>query len=1177
MPAEAPQTASPEKEPTATPELDLLFEQAKNCEDLSFVAEHLDLDPYFVFSNMLRLLDTNQDKEKVDSIIYILEQILETLKIRYTFSTVELMVQLALKLKSISLPTAERLSGECIYFLTTAIIYCKPGQQTALLGLLYSEFYNTGDTAQVFLKLKVELSHSPESYRELISYLCTIAPARYLEKLITTLPLPNRIKVPEQTAVLQTLITKNMYWAALKFSETCTVPVPDLKTKFISILVTHSKFAEAVRYIELENPPLSINDLTSLLKAYNEGTVALPGEMRTLFTQKITEHFHNGTIAEQARQNLYEALFPTYTSIEAVRENFPPNSEQKYISKYAITAARSGCDPEVFLFFIEKLTEPRSLDSVFRALESQKQLWYLSRVMAAPIDGGLQIKSVLLKAFLTRYLDSRSFRSRSYTDQEFSELFITDIFPKIPEALQLSTLAECITQSFLFEKVKLDEDFLLLTTLVLKKTHITKENLSDVVSVLEGVVQYAPATIASFSSLESSILQFINPECSVITRLRLRSLAQHYDWQEVLQVLDTQEMIPTLQTGDDLPIRELAQQGLLIKNIALLLETEPDYFIETLLPQLCNFADDETLTEILNRYTAVHLDVFNNIYFECKSNSRFEILYNNFEKLNYHQKIDVLLRSMSSQTMSQAGREALASMVEDDSEKFTEYFLGHDWLNLARTIQTLSQWQQERVAAGITPNYWVYTHLLAAQIELGDATVSEKLSVADKNEVYTIGADLFSEHKFLYLLSDPTSFLQGASRKKIAQLLRDKFTTLMESIDQNPGLLYKKDLDLKLLAEEFLKQNKYTLSDIALALYSQNSKKAKVWEELRSFATLIQSNCDPFELHYASPNLLYEKYKDIFPHEYLELIRDPEIPIRKFFTAWDEASISRTDIQLDNLQRILELGRVPDTNKYRAVELFNQCSIANFARYPVEVLKKQLESASHTKKVVLVMSSVDHNGSFYSQQVLIEDIATQLTNLGFSLSILEVFEPLRAVEKLDRMVHASHAKVQGLIIAAHGSREAIQLSSSKDGVLYASDIEKKHPRKKRRQNWQEFTTSVQGKISQGISESDTDYQMRVKRSSLREHILEKLTHDILVPGCPLLLISCSTGLPDGPAQKISRLTQGSAIGPANNTFIRTVFISKDPQTKLPIFNPEYGNKAMPVKAMQYSNGIPVDT
>lgn len=228
--------------------------------------------------------------------------------------------------------------------------------------------------------------------------------------------------------------------------------------------------------------------------------------------------------------------------------------------------------------------------------------------------------------------------------------------------------------------------------------------------------------------------------------------------------------------------------------------------------------------------------------------------------------------------------------------------------------------------------------------------------------------------------------------------------------------------------------------------------------------------------------------------------------------AWEEASTQSfsknpwilQEVFERNFESILNLERqVPNITGW----LQSKFGIANFYRYPPEVLIRQYHDRDNVTIPygVLFQARSDSKGAFYEHKKIYEKFFFQLQELGCTLRVAEcgsVFELIHALNRIRRR----YGKLSFGIVSGHGEPNNIRLGNqSRRGLLYKEDI------------------------------------IRIGRPVFLQAFEEFAT---------LILISCSTGVPNGIAKAIKTASGLITFAPNKDTGLEGIGVERDENKNL---------------------------
>lgn len=263
---------------------------------------------------------------------------------------------------------------------------------------------------------------------------------------------------------------------------------------------------------------------------------------------------------------------------------------------------------------------------------------------------------------------------------------------------------------------------------------------------------------------------------------------------------------------------------------------------------------------------------------------------------------------------------------------------------------------------------------------------------------------------------------------------------------------------------------------------------------------------------------------------------------------------------LENI-KILE-SKHPGSSK----QLFEEFGIENFGRYPPEVLLQQYENRNNKDLPygVMIMNKADHNGAFYYDTQVIDDMNKQLEDVGYGIRIIECNSKIDMLSSLDNLNtrYGKNQKMEFAVIGAHGNRTGILLGRpSSNFAHFFSDL------------------------AQGFFKSS---KYTLNRGDMNKPIFQRLK-GYFKENPTWLLWSCSTGKRfRGIGKKISKELGAQVIAPDKPFSIHSVTITKDREDRLQ-FNQKYENKNLvrrlisyihplthrPIRSRTYEHGKPV--
>jgi hypothetical protein len=212
--------------------------------------------------------------------------------------------------------------------------------------------------------------------------------------------------------------------------------------------------------------------------------------------------------------------------------------------------------------------------------------------------------------------------------------------------------------------------------------------------------------------------------------------------------------------------------------------------------------------------------------------------------------------------------------------------------------------------------------------------------------------------------------------------------------------------------------------------------------------------------------------------------------------AWKQAGFERQqrEFRMYNLSQLLRLEKkIPGA----AVELFHRFGIADFARYPLEVLIEQYENRDNAESPygIILYPRSDWNGAFYKEEDMLRELNSSLDG-EYKLRIVECeskWDIGRQLLSLDAAYAQKENgnKISFAIICGHGNKEGIDFGQKDDHQNLVID-------------------DLAGK---GVRRSG---------SFFNEHPT-------------LVLISCATGEAGGIGEALSKTFNATVVAPSGNT------------------------------------------
>lgn len=223
-------------------------------------------------------------------------------------------------------------------------------------------------------------------------------------------------------------------------------------------------------------------------------------------------------------------------------------------------------------------------------------------------------------------------------------------------------------------------------------------------------------------------------------------------------------------------------------------------------------------------------------------------------------------------------------------------------------------------------------------------------------------------------------------------------------------------------------------------------------------------------------------------------------------TAWMQTGKEESykSLRLYNLFQLLRLEKeVPGAGS----ELFHQFGIADFARYPIEVLRKQYENKDNVEDPygIMLYPRSDWNGAFYHEDEMIEKLHASLGG-RYQLRIIECegkWDIARQLISLNRKYAEAEDghKIAFAIVSGHGNKNIIDFGGT-------------DPRHR---------LHVDDFLNKGIERTSSFFE-----------------------GSPtFIMVSCTTGTEGGIAQEMSRSLSATVIAPSGITSLKSIAMNED--------------------------------
>jgi len=279
-------------------------------------------------------------------------------------------------------------------------------------------------------------------------------------------------------------------------------------------------------------------------------------------------------------------------------------------------------------------------------------------------------------------------------------------------------------------------------------------------------------------------------------------------------------------------------------------------------------------------------------------------------------------------------------------------------------------------------------------------------------------------------------------------------------------------------------------------------------------------------------------------------------------------------------------------------KLFQEQGIILYNRYSLEILKNQCQNLENknSKYGLLIISTEDHNGAHEADIEHITELIKDLKKENYILKIIEVDNVAKIYVQILKATNSMKHKASFLFIIGHGEKDTIQFGNN---LINGTQKSKKFGNKDKLHknffpdnNNELFRTIVKyieekninkilNKIWIEISEEyKKDYQKRTGQEFSKRRAIKAIKivkrfqrlNDLLEPRSQITLFSCSTGIKEGIAQKMSEVFSTLVIAPDKDTMVKKIYVEKNKYEQLR-FHIIY-TKA---KAIAYFNGELADT
>ncbi len=241
----------------------------------------------------------------------------------------------------------------------------------------------------------------------------------------------------------------------------------------------------------------------------------------------------------------------------------------------------------------------------------------------------------------------------------------------------------------------------------------------------------------------------------------------------------------------------------------------------------------------------------------------------------------------------------------------------------------------------------------------------------------------------------------------------------------------------------------------------------------------------------------------------------------KLLKSWSMIGNGRSDTYFYTRVNLNEIFSLEESHPGICKVLMNEFGISNFNRYPKELLIDMYEQRdnSNIPYGLMLYPKADHNGAFYPIKGLIGEFYQQLKGLGYGMRIYETGSKNEIARAFisSKKRYGLDNKPAFVILAGHGNPNSIVFGEIQNGGIV---IDKKNAR------------SI-------ISQADFEGK-GVKRIG-----------EFIADNANIVLISCSTGVVGGIAQKISDTYSGVVVtAPEVDTNLSGLEVTRDDQGAL---------------------------
>lgn len=239
------------------------------------------------------------------------------------------------------------------------------------------------------------------------------------------------------------------------------------------------------------------------------------------------------------------------------------------------------------------------------------------------------------------------------------------------------------------------------------------------------------------------------------------------------------------------------------------------------------------------------------------------------------------------------------------------------------------------------------------------------------------------------------------------------------------------------------------------------------------------------------------------------------LPAHSFFDAWKMGGADEDAIEL-NLLTMLDLEKEEPGITRALAQRYN---IANFGRYPAEILLSQYRHIEDNDLPygIILYPYADHNGAFYQNSDTFRKLNSQLVG-RYYIRIAEgetKQQIARTLIELDRM-YGDKRKIAFAILGGHGTEETIHFGESDEPRNFLS---------------------IDDLAGKGLQRTTKFFTERPT----------------------IMLVSCSTGTPEGIGQNLSRTLNARVIAPEIPTNVKSITVTVDKDNSL-IFDVKYNDE-----------------